>query len=419
MSQSTNGLEPFLQCLVPPILRDELKPESPDRIRARALMLMLMASTLMIFMGALTFLVQHLFFKPHLLSNHLVSVLLILLFGIQTVHFWRRGNLWLAGTLFLTTYFLLSVGMVLASGGIESPLKSVLITYPIAAYLIGGRPEGFQATLGTFLFILGLAILKSIEFNLPNLSVGGNSQLIFLISWLCSLVIISFCIAVYENELQNQIDGRSAPLRRKENGMTPFSKKFDRLMHNLVPEPLRDRSRIKTKNGMRAIIVAMMLVTACATSLLSAIILISIHLIFYPDQLKYDWVIAAITLCFALQTGVFYHFKNILLSSYLLAYFYFLIVLVLVIFTGGYDAPNMILLLLSPVVFFMLLGIMDGIQNAIFVGIAGIAFTFLKQIEIPFINVFHDVNQTMVFAISWSIVVLATAVCMLAYDEVL
>lgn len=170
---------------------------------------------------------------------------------------------------------------------------------------------------------------------------------------------------------------------------------------------------------MRAIIVAMMLVTACATSLLSAIILISIHLIFYPDQLKYDWVIAAITLCFALQTGVFYHFKNILLSSYLLAYFYFLIVLVLVIFTGGYDAPNMILLLLSPVVFFMLLGIMDGIQNAIFVGIAGIAFTFLKQIEIPFINVFHDVNQTMVFAISWSIVVLATAVCMLAYDEVL
>lgn len=413
----SKGKNVFFHSFIPPVLREN--QNRAELVRARALMTIMIITTLMLTVGTLIIIGHHLFFDPGLLINDLVSVSLVLLFGIQVALFWRFGNLWLSGTVFTLTYFMLFAGMVIVTGGAESPMLSTLLTYPVMAYLIGGREEGFQGALVTFLFVLGLTALSAIDFDLPNLIVNDNTRLIFSMNWVMALVIISFCIVAYENELRAQYGQPKTQRRVKQNGMSSLSDPFDNFVRGLVPEQLRDIAGKKTETGARSLILAIMLIMASASSLLSAVILIGAHLIFYPDQLKYDWIIVGITLCFAWQTWVFYKFKNLMLSSYLLSYSYFLIILTLVVISGGYDARTLILLQLSPVIFFMLGGIMNGIQNAVFVAIVGVILAFSKQIDIQFINVFHAVSPTMIFGISWAIVVLAIGVCMIAYDEAL
>jgi len=419
MIESNKGLDVVLNSLVPPVMRKSLTPNAPDHVRARSLAVMLFGSSLMLVLGALVIIADHLLANPDLLLNDIASIILASLFGIQAILFWRFGNLWLSGAIFITTYFMLLAGLVLVSGGIESPMKTTLLTYPVAAYLIGGRAEGLQSALITFLFVIGLAGLSAIDFTLPNLIIADNAKLIFTLNWLFSLVIISFCITVYENELEVRFAQQEFSPPQNEERMSNLNKPFDNFVHSLVPEQLRDKAGLKTQAGTRALKLAMMLMMASASSFVSAVILIGIHLVFYIEQLKYDWIIVGITLCFLLQTWMFYKFKNIVLSGYLISYFYFLVILVLVMLTGGYDAPDMILLLLSPIIFFMLGGIMKGIQNATFTAVAVLTFAFLEHMDIQFVNVFHAVSSTMIFSISWCIAILAIAVCMITYDEAL
>lgn len=419
MLEFSKGLNGFFDSLIPPILRKTLKPNTVDHVRAGALAAMLYMTTLMLVFGVLIIVGHHLLFDPSLLARDVVSIAFVLLFAIQTVFFWRFGNQWLSGTIFVLTYFMLLAGLVIVSGGIESPMKTTLLAYPIMAYLIGGREEGFQGALITLLFVLGLTALSAIEFNLPNLIIEDNPRLIFTLNWVSALVIISFCLMVYESQLQNQYTLQKSQGVAKRNNMSRLSEPFDNFVRSLVPEQLRETPDAKCKDVARALILTVMLIMGGASSLVSSVILIGAHLVFHPDQLKYDWIIVGITMCFLLQMWFFYKFKNVVLSSYLLSYFYFMTILILIAITGGYDAPDMILLQISPIIFFMLGGVMNGIQNAVYVGIIGAAFSFLKQIEFQFINVFHAVSSTMIFGISWSIAVLAVAVCMIAYDEAL
>jgi len=403
------GLDGFFHSMIPARLRETLSVTSATYVRVRALSIILVSVTLIIASSSAIMAIVHGLFHPQLLKNDIVSGIAVLLLLLQTTLFYRFNNYWISGLAFTNFYFLVIAVLLILSGGYDAPSKTTLLTCPMIAFLIGGRQEGFQNTLITLSFGLGLMLLKQIEFALPDIFHDEDPYVIFSVNWTISILIIVACIMVYETELQ-----KSHTLQKKSSAKP--GNKLDNLLDALMPPVLREALSADSAGYVRVRTLSMMLSVATLISALMTIVLVVIHFLFYKDQLKYDLVVFVISLAFGLQTWFFYKVNNFWISSLVLCYFYFIVVLLLVSLNGGYDSSMMILLVMCPIAFFMLGGIQQGIQNAIFVILLGLFFAIMKSMGLEFVNFFHDSRPLLTYGISFVITTVCISVCILEYD---
>ena len=416
MVDFNKGLDGFFHSLMPRTLRETLKPNTADYVRARALAAVLIICTLVPAVATLIVGGHHVFFNPGLLKHDLISLVLAAIFGIQALFYCRFGNQWLSSAALTNTYFLMIAVLLIVSGGLVSPMKAIIVTCPIMSFIIGGRQEGLQSTFITVLFMSGLSVLSAIDFALPNLFHEESPQMIFVVNWIGTNTIVAFCIIVYETELQSRCSFLKTQNKSAQPGVNNLSKRLDIFLHGLIPKILRDTLDPNSMGYIRVQTLSIMLCLATVMSAISALILVSVHLLFYKEQLKYDLVIAAIACVFGLQTWAFYKFNNFWLSSLTLSYVYLILTLLLASISGGYDAPTMVLILMSPIVFFMLGGIRQGIQNAIFVMIVGVFFGAMKSMGYDFPNVFRAAAPTLTYGIAFIISIVGVMLCIMVYD---
>jgi hypothetical protein len=416
MVELNKGLDGFLHSLIPARLRESLVVNSAEYIRARALAVGLIVSTAVPALATVVIGSHHLLFEQHLLKHDLVSLVIAILFGLQAVFYCRFGNQWLSSAAFTNMYFILLALLIITSGGITSPMKAIMVTCPIMSFLIGGKEEGLQNTLITILFILGLVALSVIEFELPNLFHEESPQMIFVVNWVGTIIIIAACSTVYEVELM----GRSGKPNTSRNAMRKsignLNERFDAFVHGLIPAKLRQALDRQSGGYVRVRTLSVMLVTATLMSAVSAVILVFVHFLFFREQLKYDFVILAITFIFGVQTWAFYKFTNFWLSSLLISYFYFIVVLTLISISGGYEAPTMVLALVSPLIFFMLGGLRRGLQNSVFVMMIGVFFGAMSSIGFEFPNVFDAASPILTYSIAFVIAIISIALSITVYD---
>jgi len=410
------GLGEFFHSLMPARLQDSLHRNGSDYLRARALSAILviisaMGIVICFIAGALNF-----FIDPEVFTYELVLLVITILIVFQTAFFYKFSNYWASGLGFTIFYFLIGTVMIILSGGYDSPGKVFLLTSPMIAFLIGGWQEGIQNVVLTMLFGVALAIFKVIDFDLPNIFYAENQQVMFIVNWLITVALVLICFVIYEAGVEHTHNASDRYVDNACCHMIEFDSKLETFFHRLVPAASREHLDIHSRSYARARIIAIMLWVATLLSALSMLLLVFIHVVFQPAHLKYDVIILAITCFFGLQTWLLYRFNNYWLSGMLLGYFYFLLVLSLTIVSGGYDSPTIILLMISPIAFFVVGGVREGIQNAVFVGITGSLFGFLKIHGFEFNNIFQDVSPPMVFAIMWLITVAGIGACLTAYD---
>ena len=410
------GLDGFFHSLIPARLQKTLKPNSAEYVRVRALTAVLVISTVVPAVATLAIGGYHFLFNVERLGRDTVSLTLTLLFAIQTGCFYHFGNRWLSAAAFTNIYFVLAVVLLLTSGGIASPLKMVVLTCPIVSFLIGGREEGLQSTLVTMLFILGLAALSAIEFGLPNLLYKDNPQLTFIANWLGTMTITAFCIMVYEAELQHRSKyALSHPSKIRQESHSPIQH-LNNFINGLIPETLRKRLDPDSADYVRARTLSIMLWLAALLSGIATVMLASVHAVFFKDQLKYDLIVFAMTLVFNMQVWLFYKFSNFWLSSLIFMYSYLIMTLLLVCVGGGYHSPMISLLLISPIIFFMLGGTQQGIQNTVFVSLLGGFFGATDYIGFNFPSVFDAASPALLYGIAYEITVVGVVLCILVYD---
>jgi len=410
------GMDGFLHSLIPVELRETLKPNTATYMRVRALTTMLVATTALSAVSNLLVGGAHLLFFPDMLAHDLVPLGILLLLALQTWLFYKFNNYWISGLAFTNFYFLIIAVLLIISGGYESHGKAILLTCPMTSFLIGGRQEGMQNTVITILFCLTLFFLHSISFDLPNIFSTENPYMIFSVNWVTSISIITVSIMVYETELQKRSQRLKARQDPTRHNISEFSKNLEIFMHQLIPVRLRTTLDPDSMVYTRVQILSAMLVIATILSLLHSVLLVAIHLLSHPDQLKYDWVIVAITACFGLQTWLFHKYNHYVLSGKLLSYFYFIVIVTFVAVSGAYDSPAVVLMLISPVGFFMIGGIRDGILNAVLIAIIGVVLSYMKHRHTEWLNLFQDLNQPITFVIVWSLAVTGLAACMMTYD---
>lgn len=410
------GINRFFHSLMPADLQRSLNPRSTTYMRARALSIILVAIsiigvTICLIMGALNVLLG-----PDVFNYELVLLTISGVILLQTWLFYKFSNYWASSLGFTIFYFLIATIMIILSGGYDSPGKVFLLTSPMIAFLVGGWQEGLQNVILTALFGVALTVLKLISFDLPNIFYGEIPEVMFMVNWLITVMVMLTCFIIYEGCLELSHNASDEPVSDARTRMIKFDNKLETFFHGLVPVNLREHLDVRSHLYARVRILSTMLYVATFLSVLAALLFFPVHWFFEKEHLKNDAIVAGIALLFALQTWAFNKFNNHWISGMLFGYFCFLLVLVLVIFSGGYTSPTMILLMTSPVAFFIIGGMREGIQNAIFVAISGAVFGILRHKGFEFTNLFNDASAPITFGIVWVISVIGIGLCLLVYD---
>jgi hypothetical protein len=413
---SKKSLSYFFHSLIPVELQKSLDPNSSVYMRVQALSALMVILSALGIAGSLVMVLLHFLAGKQEFTYELMLVSMTTLIVLQAWAFYRYKNYWFSGLIFTIFYFLAAMLVIIGSGGYDAPDKVFLVTCPMITFLIVGWRDGLYTSVLTAAFGVALVLLKSIGFQLPNMFGSIDEYTRFMFVWALTLAITLACFLIYESELLQRHRAPDTYADNARNRMVKFDSKLQGFLHSLIPAGLRDRLDTHSWLYARIQILTLLLWAATLISLSSIFLFIPFHFVSQPDLLKYDIVIAAIALLFALQVWAFYKFKNHQFSGTLLGYFCFFLVLALVILSGGYDAPAVTLLITIPIAFFIVGGIQHGIQNAIFVVLAGVMFALLKRRGFEFTNIFHDGNPPMVFAFIWVITIAGISLCLLAYD---
>jgi len=192
-----------------------------------------------------------------------------------------------------------------------------------------------------------------------------------------------------------------------------------RIRHRVGPLPLP--ALIGPELGAwqyhRAVALVVLLATLMGLTLVSALIMLAVQMLFDIHLVKEIGLALALFGAMLLQTWIFYRFSNLRVSANLFTYSYFLISLALVIIGGGYDSPMTTFLFCCVVVTFRISERVDGYMNAFFVLLAGAALTAMKMLGVETPNLLPGLDRSVIFSIVWLSVLLTFAACLATYHH--
>ena len=125
---------------------------------------------------------------------------------------------------------------------------------------------------------------------------------------------------------------------------------------------------------------------------------------------------ALVFVVMGVQVYCFYAFANVRFSAIFLNMTYFAIIASVVVVSGGFESPNLVLLVSCPVVSFRIGGRDEGIMNSFFVGLFGLGLMAAKLYEINIENIFAGASEAMQFSIAWVATLIIIAASLSAYD---
>ena len=423
MTNLNQGLNRFLHSLLPATLRTSLKPNTAAYIRARALTLMLLATTGFVGVYSLYLTVLHVITTPGLLLRDILVFGALAFLVFQTAMFYRHCNYWLAGLVF-TNFYLIAVMLILIlNGGYSSAGKSILLTCPLISFVVGSRQEGVQHAVVAMIFFSILVFLHEIGFILPDNFSGQNAYIIFAMNWLFTMSVIALTLMVYEAELadgERRRMEKSLQANRRDTdryGMRAVGRQFEVRLHQMLPTRLKATLAIGSLIYTRAQILMILLTVATIMRYMASFLVVGVDVILKSPQIQYDIWILVFGPYFTLHLWLFYHVCNVRLSGIILGYSVFGLIIAIVLLTGGYQSPMLLLLLIASMGFFMTNGMRAGIYASSIIAVVALVLCWADFRGVIFTDWFHDEAQPITAAIIFSITIVTLMACMVAYDS--
>lgn len=406
-------LEVFFGKLVPGNLRKDLSPGHVDYFRVRALSVLLCFSLTALGVEIVLLIVWHGFFHAALLKYDIVAFGVFCVLGLQALFFYKYQNYWLSALAFTSIYFLLVVILVVLSGGHESAMKSLLLSCPFVAFLVGGKHEGIQAALLVLVIGIVMAYLDAIDFQMPNLFSQENSYIIFSVDWIIALLLLVTCLLIYESALQQE-----TPARHGHSPQDAFSSWVDRALTAVTPPSLQ-LTPPHALEYVRARALAGMLAAVIISGVGTMLPMMAGYWVWasYPGQLSNTILFAFALAIFLAQAGFYYRVGNYRLSGFLFSISYFACIAGMVLGSGGYDSPVKYFLLTCPLVSFMTGGIREGLQTSLYVAVMGIALAWLKARGIASEDILMGGRHYhLIFSVNWLVTLVVIMSAIVVYD---
>lgn len=140
-------------------------------------------------------------------AESLVAQGMFVFLSIQTLVYYRYGNVKLSAAIFSHSYFILMLLLVIGSGGYDSALLLFLLCCTAISFRIGSREDGIMNAIFVSLAGLALVVMKEMGLVLPNMLQGIDRPVLLAIVWVVSLVIFASCLATYHYRVERRSMG--------------------------------------------------------------------------------------------------------------------------------------------------------------------------------------------------------------------
>ena len=174
-----------------------------NRIRARVLVGLFLSSGLIVGGCLLLFLLMHLLTDRNFSTALIILSVVAVVLALQTFMFYRVGNVSASAIIFSMTFFAITLGATIITGGWSSPTRLLFLCTPMISFLVDGRREGFYIT--GLVLVAGLIMFIAQKFGWQVFQVmeGRNRSIVEVIIWIISINIMVTCLAVYDAILQD------------------------------------------------------------------------------------------------------------------------------------------------------------------------------------------------------------------------
>jgi len=198
-----HAITQFLDRLLPHYSEQRTSNKIENRIRARILVGLFFSSAIVITSCLFVFLLIHLFTDRNFSAALIILSITAIILGLQGFMFYRLGNVGTSAIIFSMTFFAVSFGAVIITGGWNSPARLLLFCSPMISFLVDGRREGFYIT--GLVLVVGLIMFLAQKFGWQFFQVmqGRNRNIVEVIVWVISINIMVTCLAVYDAILQD------------------------------------------------------------------------------------------------------------------------------------------------------------------------------------------------------------------------
>jgi len=193
----------FLNRCLPASLDRRLGNKSELKIRARILTGLYLASAITVLASGVLFCMLHLF-TDH---DFFVAILCILaaaivLFAEIGMFYWL-GNITASAIFFSMTFFGVTLGITIFTGGWDSPVRQLFFCAPMISFLVGGRHEGLYISFLTL--VIGIVMLGAnyTGFQIFQIIKAENIPIANVVLWVVSINLLVSCLAVYDAILES------------------------------------------------------------------------------------------------------------------------------------------------------------------------------------------------------------------------
>ena len=188
------------------------------------------------------------------------------------------------------------------------------------------------------------------------------------------------------------------------------------LASRLFPFPSRLHPKRGTRQYRQVRALTAMLITTTATTLFWTIVVGILYFMGDTKLLRNINAALIVLTVLGLQTACFYRFANVRFSAAFLSISYFFMVCALVLASGGYDSPNRVLAVTSPIISFRISGRDEGIMNSVFVSLFVLFLLFAKQQGFALDNYLSSMSDMLASTIAWFATLTVIASCLATYD---
>jgi len=186
---------PFTDALVPDRLRQSTSPWEYHRGMALVVLYVIVVS--MSLFWAVLIPVLHFTLGLSLLAEWGVVLLGLLAYGSQMIYFYRHCDIERSGAWMAATSLMIMVVLMLASGGVHSPLVNMMLCSTVIAFRTCTRRQALRHSIYVAIFVVLLYLLEVMHIAVPNYLSGFRYSVLFVISWAVSLVIYGTCMVTF------------------------------------------------------------------------------------------------------------------------------------------------------------------------------------------------------------------------------
>ena len=214
MRYQYHSITQFLDRWLPDFSEQRSGNKIENKIRARVLVGLFFSNILIVIGSLLLFLCIHFFTDRGFTAALIILSSVAVVLALQTFMFYRVGNVSASAIIFSMTFFAITLGVMIITGGWSSPTRLLFFCSPMISFLVDGRREGVYVT--GLVLVVGLItfVAQKMGWQFFQVMQGRDRNIVEVIVWIISINIMVTCLTVYDAILQdfshriNQTKGR-------------------------------------------------------------------------------------------------------------------------------------------------------------------------------------------------------------------